>query len=54
VAIGWKAEHHDTSIPPMYCYLIPDLDAETPMVNVYIGIHGDPDLDPLLMVLEVT
>ena len=54
VAIGWKAEHHDTSIPPMYCYLIPDLEADTPMVNVYIGIHGDPDLDPLLMVLEVT
>ena len=53
VAIGWKGEPHDGG-PPVYCYLIPDLDEAIPIVNLYIGRAGDPNIDPCVSMWEVT
>lgn len=49
-AIGWEGEPHDGG-PHTFCYLIPDTDSSLPTLRVYIGPHGDPDLDDLVATL---
>lgn len=51
--IGWKGEPHDGS-PPIYCYMVPDMEATSPSMLVYMGDAGDPALDALITSIEVT
>jgi len=53
VAVGWEAIPHEGG-PSIFCYLIPDLMAMTPKMNVYLGTAGDPALDPIVTSIEVT
>jgi hypothetical protein len=49
-AIGWEGEPHGGG-PHVFYYLIPDTEAPVPALRVYIGPHGDPDLDELVATL---
>jgi hypothetical protein len=42
--VGWRVEPHDGG-ESVYVYLVPDLEADVPLVGIYIGATGDPEQD---------
>lgn len=49
--LGWRVTSHDDQSKE-YVYMVPDLDAETVAVDIYIGPHGVPAKDTHLARLE--
>lgn len=52
--IGWRGESHDGG-PTVFVYLVPDLDAERPTINVYLRLMpgGPDDVDQLVGTVDI-